>query len=251
MMLHAIIIDDEYAGIRALKKMLESHTERITVIAETTNPAEGITMINRYRPDVVFLDVQMPQLNGFELLNEVNTHDFHLIFTTAHTTFALRALKINALDYLLKPIDPGELSATLTRIKKLEDKNYNAGALIETFKLQKERSASKIMLPTRDEVSYVTANELMYLEAQSNNCRVKLLNNSHITTNLTLKQYESKLCSEGTSFIRIHHSYIVNIEFAIRFNRDQGGVLIMSDGKSIPVSKQKKEQLFEMLNIKS
>ncbi|MGL5888424.1 MAG: LytR/AlgR family response regulator transcription factor, partial [Bacteroidia bacterium] len=173
-MLHAIIIDDELLGILTLKKMLESHSESITIIAETADPAEGITMINRFRPDVVFLDIQMPQFSGFELLDQVKNLDFYLIFTTAHINYALQALKLNAFDYLLKPIAKEDLSATIARIKKLENKSYNAALLIETLKKQNEKSATKIMLPTRDEVSYVTANELMYLEAQSNNCKVKL-----------------------------------------------------------------------------
>lgn len=248
-MLHALLIDDEPLGVNALRYLLESHTELITVVAEATNALDGVQLINRYRPDLVFLDIQMPFLSGFDVLNQVSFLDFHLIFTTAHSEYALRALKLNALDYLLKPIDEDDLSAALARVKKAEEKKFNAAGLLSLFTQKLTPTLPKIILPTRDAVGYVSSDELVYLEAKSNQCIVFLKNDTQLLVNRTLKQYEEQLCNQEQQFIRLHHSYIVNMTFATRYNREQGGVLVMSNGKVIPVSKQKKDALFQLLKI--
>ncbi|MBK7817424.1 MAG: response regulator [Sphingobacteriaceae bacterium] len=166
-MLRAIIIDDEKKGINSLKLLLEKYIKDVKVVAETTDPVEGVKLIEDYRPEIVFLDIQMPNLNGFELLERLTYRNFNLIFTTAHQDFPVKAIKNNALDYLLKPIDHEDLEKAIERAKKKSDTNQwdNYKSLLEQMNASR---SSKISLPGRDKVEYVNISDSIRLESDSN-----------------------------------------------------------------------------------
>lgn len=248
-MIHAVIIDDEKSGIKSLELLLNKFTDDVKIVASTTNPEEGIELINRYRPDIVFLDIYMPQINGFELLDKLTFKGFHLIFTTAHNEHGLQALKANAFDYLLKPIDWQELKIAVDKVREEIKKNFKVPELMATIKDIFEKQNLKIMLPTKTGIEYVLADEIIYIEAHSNHCDIQLKNGNCLLVARSLKDYESQLCTENAVFFRIHNSFIVNINYVMRYVKEDGGYLTMSNNKHIPVSKNRKERFFKLLNL--
>ncbi len=248
-MIHAIIIDDEKSGIKSLELLLNKFTDDVKIVATTTVPEEGIDLINQYRPDIVFLDIYMPGLNGFDLLDKLTYKGFHLIFTTAHNEHGLRALKANAFDYLLKPIDWQELKTAVDKVRNEIQKNYNVPEIMATIKDIFEKQNLKIMLPTKTGIEYVLADEIMFIEAHSNHCNIQLQNGNSLVVARSLKEYESQLCANSSVFFRIHNSFIVNINYVMRYVKEEGGYLTMQNNAHIPVSKFRKERFFKLLNL--
>jgi two-component system LytT family response regulator len=249
-MLHAIIIDDELNGLRSMELLIKKFVPDIKIVALTTDPLEGIQMINNYRPDIVFLDIYMPNLNGFEVLEKLEFRNFHLLFTTAHQEFALKAIKQSATDYLLKPVDPEDLNRAIEKIKlKIRDRLE----LPDVFNILKELSDIqnlRIPVPTKIGVEYVTPKDILYIEAESNNSVVFLSSGSSINVTWPLKEYEALLCKNGMYFMRIHNSYVVNLNYVTRYLKEEGGSIVMNDKKAIPISKQKKEKFLDFINLK-
>ncbi len=246
-MLRAIIIDDEFNGVRSLELLIQKFIQDVKVVATSTNPVEGIELINNYRPEIVFLDINMPVLNGFQLLDNIEYKNFHLIFTTAYQEHGLQAIKRNALDYLLKPVSIDELRVAIERVQKKIAEAQLPIDLNVLFENLRTIQQQKIAFPTRTTIELVPSSDIVYLEAQSNNCLVVLSNGMHYQVLKSLKEYESLLCQPGTSFFRIHNSFIINIDYAGRYLREDGGSIIMSNKKEIPVSKTKKNELLGIL----
>lgn len=249
MLLHALIVDDEENGIVTLDLMIKKYVPEAKVVAKTTNPNEGVELINTYRPDIVFLDINMPNLNGFELLEKIEYRKFHLIFTTAHEEYALKAIKQNALDYLLKPIDGDDLKKAIEKVKKnLEEDNSVANALAFLHTLR-DKDEIKISVPGKDGIVIVQANEVMYIEASSNHSVVVLKNGEKHQVNKSLKEYETQICLEGTKFIRIHNSFIINVNHVTRYLPEDGGYAVVGGEKTVPISKIKKDEFLKMINF--
>ncbi|MCE3225723.1 MAG: hypothetical protein K0S32_274 [Bacteroidetes bacterium] len=250
-MLHAIIIDDEPNGIVSLELMIKKYTPEVKVVAKTVNAVEGVELIDDYRPDIVFLDINMPGLNGFEVLEKAVFRNFQLIFTTAHQEYALKAIKKNALDYLLKPVDSEELKKAIARAEsniKKPDFIQNAFDMLSDLK---ENEEIKISVPGKSSIDMVVANDIMYVEASSNQSVVVLKDKSKIQVNRSLKEYDQQLCSKKSSFIRLHNSFIVNVNYVTRYVPENGGFVLLQNDKSIPVSKHKKEEFLAMINFKN
>lgn len=248
-MLHALIIDDEENGVVSLELILKKYAPEIKLAAKTTSALKGIELINTYRPDIVFLDINMPNLNGFELLEKIEYRKFHLIFTTAHEEYALKAIKQNALDYLLKPIDGDDLKKAIEKVKKnLEEDNSVAKALAFLHALR-DKDEIKISVPGKDGIEIVQANEVMYIEASSNHSVVVLKNGEKHQVNKSLKEYETQICLEGTKFIRIHNSFIINVNHVTRYLPEDGGYAVVGGEKTVPISKIKKDEFLKMINF--
>jgi two-component system, LytTR family, response regulator len=236
-MIRALIIDDEEHGIKSLELLLEKFCPDIKVVAKSTDPREGIHLINDYRPEIVFLDIYMPELNGFDLLEKLSFREFYLIFTTAYREYALKALKANAFDYLLKPIDYEELQKAVEKIKRKQSNNHKINELLQIMNQSIDSQHLKVMLPTKTSIESVNSNEITYIEAQSNHSLVALVSKQHHLTLKSLKEYEELLCKDKTRFLRIQNSFIINLDEVIRYTKEDGGFVTMSDGKKIPVSK--------------
>lgn len=250
MELRAIIIDDEIDGIKSLKLLIEKYVKSVNVIADTTIPAEGIKFINNYRPDLVFLDVNMPEITGLELLEKIDFKDFKLIFTTAHGKYALQALKLGTTDYLLKPIDSDELLSAIERVRE-KIKSTTSSTIHEQIAqtLVKSDKKQKILISDKEITEYCNPEDIIRLEARSNYTWVVFDGKKNMLVSKTLKDFEKQLDFVNTPFLRVHQSHIVNINHCLRYKREDGGLLELKDGASVSVSSTKKEELLKRINL--
>jgi len=247
-MLHALIIDDEENGIISLSLLIKRVVPEIKIVATTVYAPRGITLINDFRPDIVFLDINMPDLNGFELLEKIEYKKFHLIFTTAHEEYALKAIKKSAVDYLLKPIGTEDLIKAIEKVKLKIKQNHQ---LPDTFALLKELGESqkqKVTVPSKSGIDMVAISEIMYIEANSNSTIVTFMDGKQLSSSKSLKEYESHL-SENNDFIRVLNSFIINIHGVAKYVKVDGGYAVMQNKKSISVSKQKKDEFLKRINL--
>ncbi len=248
-MIRAIIIDDEQNGINSLKLLIEKFINGVKVIAATTDPEAGVVMVDDYHPDVVFLDINMPVISGFELLQRVNYKGFYLVFTTAHEEFALQAIKIKAIDYLLKPIDKDDLKTAVNKIRnQIQEKAQPDYAEILN-KVSVASSQTRIPISSKDEIIYEQMENIIRLEADSNYTRIFLKTRSVHVVPKTLKEYEKILCEESNHFMRVHQSHIINLTQVARFIKEDGGLVVMKDNSEIPLSKQKKDEFLKWLGV--
>jgi two-component system LytT family response regulator len=245
MTLRAIIIDDEETGVETLRVLIDRYIDEMNVVAQTTNASEAIVYIENYKPEVVFLDISMPEMDGFELLNQLRWRNFHLIFTTAHQQHALRAIKSNAADYLLKPIDPKELQMTITRIR--QQMSRQDGGIDYSFLNTFEPSqVERLAVTSKSGVEYVYPKDILCFESQSNYTLIFLLDGKTILTPKTLGEFELQFCDGQSHFMRVHHSYIINLRKLLRYVKEEE-LIVMADHRKIPLSKSRKESFMRWL----
>jgi two-component system LytT family response regulator len=240
-----LIIDDENRTRDFVKKMIDSFQLDLEVFTDGENVETGIEAINRIQPDIVFLDIQMPDGTGFDVLNSIETKRFEVIFITAYQEYAIKAIKFSALDYILKPIDAEELhSAILTAIDsvdfKKEDLQYEA--LENNIQPGNRR---KLVLKTQECVYIVDLMEIIRCEADKNYTFFFLNNGKKILVSRTLKDFETMI--NGYVFFRIQQSHLINLDYLDRYDKHQGGAIIMKDGSALPLSPAKKDQFFKLL----
>jgi len=248
-MLRAIIIDDEQSGINSLVLHIKKFIENLKVVAVSTSPEEGVRLIEDFRPEIVFLDINMPVLNGFELLDKLSFRDFQLIFTTAHDEYGLKAIKENALDYLLKPIDKTELMGAVEKAKKKIERKKDFPDISKLIADLSKDTDQRIPITTKDGIEYKNTDEVVRFEADSNYTAIFLIDNKKFLVPKTLKEFEKLLCVDENKFMRIHQSHIVNLLHVSRYYKESGGVIEMKDGAKLPLSKNKKEDFLRWLNI--
>lgn len=246
-MYRTIIIDDEEMGRMALREKLSSYCPEVEIIGEAENGKTGLDLIRNLKPDLVFLDIEMPVMNGFEMLEQIKDYDFQLIFVTAYDQYAMKAIKFSAFDYLLKPVDIEELKQAVTRLDKkdLENTSRKAEVLKENYK--SPNAFGKIAIPTMEGYLFVKTNSVVHLEAERNYTMVYLENNTKQITSRTLKDFEEMLPED--LFFRCHHSHIVNLKFIDRYIKGEGGQIILENGKSITVSRRKKEDFLKRIKL--
>lgn len=251
MVLRAVIIDDEQKGINTLKILIEKHIADLRVVAECTKAKDGVDIIENYKPEIVFLDINMPEMNGFELLEKLSWKNFNLVFTTAHQEYALKALKINAIDYLLKPIDYKELQFAVNKIKNqlAEDKNnsnaFDYDKLIGTINQYQRK---KIVINSKTGVESIDVPEIIFFEALSNYTQISLNNSRTILTSKILKEFEVQLCNGDQNFMRVHNSYIINLHKVSRYLKEDE-IIIMVNNKKIPLAKSRRDAFYDWLNL--
>ena len=245
-MIHAVIIDDEPKCIETLAIIIKMHCPEIVVDATCTGGADGIKAINEFKPDVVFLDIEMPKMNGFEMLEKFEKIFFHVVFTTAYNQFAIRAFKYSALNYLLKPIDPDDLKATVKRIQERKTAPLKEQFEILMQNMRNENKTQRIALSTGDGMVFVNTSEIMYCQSDSNYTNVILLNGEKYLLAKSLKEFEDTL--SGTDFFRIHNSHLVNLNQIKKFVRGDGGYVIMNDGTQITIARARREEFFALFD---
>ena len=247
--LRAIIIDDEIESIEILTLIIQKFIKEVQIIATSAVALEGIKFIDNYQPDIVFLDINMPELDGFEVLQNTCFKQFSLIFTTAHSEHGLKALKSGAVDYLLKPVDIQELQLTVERIKRKHREPIqmlNTNLLVNLM----SKGSLKIAVPTKNSVEYILAEDIISIEADDHCSKVTLVNlNREIISLKALKDYEPLLCRTDKLFIRLHKSFIVNINFVLRYLKEDGGYILTQNNKRIPISKTKKKEFLRAINV--
>ncbi len=246
-MIKAIIIDDEVHCLDTLSMLLSDHCSQVGVIEKCMSAKQGIEAVAKTKPDLVFLDIEMPVMNGFEFLEYFNQIPFAVIFTTSYDQYAIKAIRFSALDYLLKPIDSKELIAAIQKVQA-----QRSLPLLEQFQMlisqvqHKDGGFNKIAIPTAEGFQLVPADQLMRCEADDNYTHVYLKNKTKIIACRTLKEMEEQL-ENFSSFIRVHHSYLVNMNEVDKYIRGEGGYLIMNDGTTVNVSRSRKEMLMRKL----
>jgi len=246
-MINAIIIDDEAKGRMALRQKLKDYCPDVRVEGEAEDGEEGLRLIEELHPDVIFLDIEMPRLNGFDMLLQLQRKDFHLIFTTAYDHYAIKAIRFAAFDYLLKPIDIEELKAAVGKIVQ-NGQQVNNGGRLETLAHNLKTALNKIVISTLEGMLFFDINDIVHIEAQSNYTVFSFVNRPRLTVSKTLKEFEDLLPSE--QFFRTHHSHIINLQYIKRYIKGDGGQIELNNGELVDVSRKKKEEFLKLLGMK-
>lgn len=242
-MLTALIIDDEQKGRLALREKLHLYCPDVELVGEAADGVEGLKLIKKQKPGVVFLDIEMPRMDGFEMMHQVPDKDFHLIFTTAYDQYAIKAIRYAAFDYLLKPVDIEELKRAIERVKK-QSQDLTAQKLeILQYNLLSRQPLGKIVIPSLDGLLFFNTEDIIHMEAQSNYTLIHFTNRPPLVASRTLKDFEELLPTD--IFFRPHHSYIINLHYVKRYIRGDGGQIEMQNGKYVMVSRSKKDEFLK------
>ena len=245
-MINAVIVDDEHYAAQALVTLLKKNCPDVTITAVCNNAKEAVKVIRELQPQLVFLDIEMPYLNGFELLEILAPVSFECIFTTSYDQYAIRAIRFSALDYLLKPVDPEDLKAAVNRVTGKKSPSLQQQMELLLSKFQQPRPVeNRIALPTLEGLQIIPVDAILYCSSSSNYTIFNLADGQKLIISRTLKEIEEML--EEYRFLRVHHSYLVNLNEVRKYNRGEGGSLQMSDGASIDVSRSRKEVLLKKL----
>lgn len=245
-MIKAIIIDDEPYCCESLGALLERYCPEVKVAEICSNGLDALKIIHQQQPDLVFLDVEMPKMNGFELLEQLPAVNFDLIFTTSYDKYALKAIRFSAIDYLLKPIDREELQKAVQKVSQRSQRLIAPQLEILMQKINNPTAAlNRIALPTMEGLQMVAVDSIVSCESDSNYTMVLIKNKQKLIVSRTLKDIEEML--EEHSFVRVHHSYLVNLNEVEKYVKGEGGYLVMSDGSTVNVSRGKKEILMKRL----
>lgn len=250
-MIKALIIDDELSAIESLHWEISNYCSQVKVIDTFTNPVEAISGINYLKPDVVFLDIEMPELDGFQLLEKIEYKGFDLIITTAYKQYALQAFKENAIDYLLKPIDPDELVKAMDKVKKNRKENVLGEQIEKVFKQflssETQQTNKKIPLALQDRILMIDQDDILYCQSDGNYTHVILKGGKKHLVSKSIKSMEGLM--QKNKFLRVHKSFVVNTNYISEYVKGDGGEIIMTNNKSIPVSRSHKSQLLSLLHI--
>jgi two-component system LytT family response regulator len=243
----AIIIDDEKRARLNLSILLTEYCSYIELVGNCENLPEGVKAIHKHKPDIVFLDIEMPGHSGLELLDFFDENDIHfsIIFTTAYSEYAIQAFKLSAIDYLLKPINPEELIDAIERVQKKKQK-------FESLKTLKSNitndTCSKIAVPTANLLLFVSLDDILYIKGDGSYTELHLVDNVQHVVSRNLKNFEEILC-KNANFVRAHKSFIVNINFVKSYNKSDGGSLDLINGFQVPVSPDKTTLVLNSITI--
>jgi two-component system LytT family response regulator len=246
-MIKAVIIDDELNARNLLEKTLDRYfPNRVNVVEKCSSVDAGVVAIRNHEPELVFLDIQMPEKNGFELFNNFDKINFEVIFTTAFDRFAIKAIKRSALDYLLKPINHLDLAEALKKFERKNEGNFaqkKLSLLLENLNVN-DQNVSKIAFPTLEGFELVHTNQILYCRAESNYCNIKKIDGSTKMAAKTLKYVEGIL--PGHAFKRIHKSYVINLNYVVRYHKSNKEIEL-TNGEKLPVSFRKEEEFINAI----
>lgn len=246
-MLKALIIDDEKRSRESLQHVLEENCPEIEIVGQADSVATGVESINKLQPDLLFLDIEMQDGTGFDLLEQVRGEQFDVIFTTAFENYALKALKMSAVDYLLKPIGDEELGDAVSKVvnkktEKSSEKNFEL--LLQN--LNSQSGNHKIALPTSEGLSFINVRDIIRCKADGSYTHFYFKDGTTFLVSKKIKEYEELL--SPYHFQRVHHSHLINLDEVKKYVRGDGGYVVMSDGETVYVSKRKKEGFLSALN---
>jgi len=237
MKLNVVIIDDEKHAIDTLiYDLQENHFGEVEIVFTTTNPVEGAKQLRTLKPDLLFLDVDMPGLTGLDLIQLIDDLSVQVIFTTAHMEYAVQAVETMASGYLLKPVQPDELKRMLEKVKS--EKQSRQSQLPVT---------GKIAVPDADGVELIPWDDIIYCKSDSNYCELNLTGNRKIVASKTLKYFETNLPSG--QFCRVHKSYMVNIQHIKKYLKRDGGELLMDNNDVLPVSRNHRDEILKLIQV--
>ena len=243
-MLKTIIIDDKPGNISTLRKLLEQHCPQITVCATALNIEDAEQAIARFQPILIFLDIEMPNGSGFDLLKRFDALTFEIIFTTAYNQYAVQAFRENALDYLLKPIDIGALQEAVTKVEK-QVSLKQANTYHEKYLKQLQPQTTKISIPVHDGYLFINHQDIIRCEASGSYSNFFTIDGKKQIVSMRLKECEDIL--PVNTFFRVHYSHIINLKHITRYVRGRGGYVLMQDGSTVEVAASKKDAFLTQL----
>jgi two-component system, LytTR family, response regulator len=245
-MIRAIIIDDEKTSRDALLGLITRYCNNVTIVEQANGYKSGIEAIEKHNPDLVFLDIQMPDGSGFQLLEDIKEINFEIIFTTAFDQYAIKAIKYSALDYLLKPIVPSDLVTAIQKlVKKKNGTEINSSIKVLLDNLKNKSEPKKIVLSTLDQIHVVSIEDIVRCESDDCYTRFILSDGKVLLICKTLKEYDTLL--EEQNFLRPHKSHLININHISGYIKNEGGCILMSDGTKIPVSRRKRDKVISII----
>ncbi len=247
-MLKVVIIDDELNSREVIENTLLATSKNVEVVSFGDSVKSGLEAIQKHKPDIVLLDVQMPDGTGFDLLSSLGQINFKVIFITAHQEFALQAFKFSALDYILKPLDANDLTTAIKRAQEtLEQNDIGMNIKILNNNLQnKTKDTKKLILKSSDQINAVNVKDIIRCESDGNYTKFVLNDGRKILVTKILKEYDEMLQPFG--FFRVHQSHLINIDFFETYIKTDGGVVVMSDKSEIPLASRKKEAFLKLLS---
>ena len=239
-----VIIDDEKKSREVLQKMLEAFCPDVQILGEADNVTTGVEIVKALQPEILFLDIEMRSGTGFDLLQQIDNSDFEVIFTTAYEEYAIKALRLGAIDYLLKPIDITELKNAIAKAVQKKEKDSGNQNLVDLIRNIKNDRKHRISLSTLEGVFYVDIDQIIRCEASGAYTTFHLKNKTKVVTSKNLKEYELLLAEHN--FFRVHHSHIINIDEVFMYIKSDG-VVEMKDGSQVSISGQKKDAFLERM----
>ncbi|MBL7747025.1 MAG: response regulator transcription factor [Chitinophagaceae bacterium] len=243
----AILIDDEKNSRESLRKKIETHCPQLSILAECSNGQEGLQAIQQYQPDIVFLDIEMPHMNGFTMLQHLPERNFELIFTTAFNQYAINAIRYSAMDYLVKPVDVTELVNAVQRIseKKKTAINEKQLEILAGYLSQQKQGPDKIAVSVATGLEIIDIASIIYLEATGNYTNLYIEDSKPLLSSKTLKEFEDIL--PPALFCRIHNASLVNVSFIKKYNRGEGGQVVLANGTILDVARRRKDELLQLI----
>ncbi len=242
-MINAIVVEDERKAAENLRELLGQYCPSVRFLGHASDAEEAREQIQRLQPDLIFLDVEMPRQNGFDLLESLGNINFSVVFTTAYDHYALRAIKFSALDYLLKPIDGKELAAVIDKYERLADRQFLRESFRNLAENLRHKELQNLAVPDQSGISFISLDEVIYLQADRNYSTIHLKGGERMVSTRTLKEYDLLLQDNG--FFRAHHSFLVHLKHVKRF--EKSGYLLMEDGLHAEVAQRRKAELLEVL----
>lgn len=246
--MRALIIDDEPGNIETLEHLLKTHCPNVEVAGSALNAAQALILISELKPDLIFLDIQMPGESGFHLLRQFHRCDFEIIFVTAYDQYGIQAIKFSAIDYLLKPVQPEDVRSAVEKVqKKIDQKKENLLLvnLLNYLKDKDDKNKHKLALATSKETVFVSPEKIVRCESSNAYTMFFFDDGKKLTVSRPIYEYEELLAEYG--FIRCHQSHLVNKSFIASWRKEDGGYLLLQDGSTIPISKAKRDVIFEKL----
>lgn len=245
-MIRSIIIDDERHSRSALRNLIDEYCPDVDIVAEADGYKTGVEAIKEYKPELVFLDIQMPDGTGFRVLEDTKNIDFEVIFTTAYDSFAIKAFKYSALDYLLKPIDAVELQNSVEKVKKTNGSDMKPSIDLLLKSIKEKEKPEKLVLSTFEGMHVVEIKDIIHCQSDDYYTRFFFKNGKELLVSKTLKEYEQILTEHN--FIRPHKSHLINTSYIKSYLKVDGGYILLSDESKIPVSRRKKEMVLQVIN---
>lgn len=240
-MIKIILIDDEPKAIKSLEWEIANFCDDVEIMATFTKPKEAITYLQHHDPDCVFLDVEMPQMDGFQFLDHFKKRNFCVVFVTAYNQYAIKAIKENAMDYLLKPIDSDDLILTIEKLKADKRNGRTYDALEERLRSHTDK---RIAIPVEGKLVFINTEDIVYCESDGNYCKIHLIDKKPLFISKKLKEISAILPEDD--FFRVHNSYVINLKRVSEYLKTEGYV-ILDNQKEIPVSRNKKSAFLDKI----
>ncbi len=246
-MLKAVIIDDEADAVNSIELIINEYCNNIIVVGKAYSASEGKEVIMSKNPDIIFLDIEMPRGNGFDMLEMIPDRNFHVIFITAYNNWAIKAFKYNAIDYILKPIDIDDFIKAVDKIgkSKISNKNIEIDKYKELLSNISSKTLNKIAISTTEGIEYIELKKIIRFEGDGSYSKVFIVDQSYILVSKNLKEFQELL--EDNDFFRTHNSHLINLAFVKKYVMKDGGHIEMKDNSIVPISRRKKEAFIDIM----